>query len=120
MMTDPLGYNPEVVEGVDWSNDDLFFTHVWSDETSQFDDHPTKKWNYGGECYERQFKARVPVAIKDSETLIELWLQMMIDNYPDAAGFWAVERAEERAEQTATDDLAPCNNQQMFDQRPTF
>lgn len=72
---------------VDWSNDDLFFTYTWSDETSEFDDHPTKRWSGGLECYTRKYKARVPVAFKDCPVLIDKFIILMED-YPEAEGFW--------------------------------
>jgi len=73
---------------MDWGNDQLFFTHDWWDETSQFDDHPSKRWCGGLECYERQFKARVPIAFKDCDEAIELFITWIQENYPDEEGFW--------------------------------
>jgi hypothetical protein len=73
---------------MDWGNDRLFFTHDWWDETSQFDDHLSKRWCGGLECYERQFKARVPVAFKDCDEAIEWFIVWMQDNHPDEEGFW--------------------------------
>lgn len=72
--------------GIDWDNDDLFFTYEWEDETSQFD--PKGKWHYGGEYYSRIYRARVPVAFKNSDEMSWEFVEMMMDKYPDTQGFW--------------------------------
>ena len=59
---------------LDWSDDSLFYTHTWSDETSQFDDHPSKRWCPGLECYERTYKARVPIALRNCDEAIEWFI----------------------------------------------
>ena len=73
---------------IDWRNDDLFFTHVWRDETSQFDNHPSVRWQGGGEYYDREFKARVPIAFRNCEEMVDKFIMMMMDDYPDEKGFW--------------------------------
>ncbi len=72
--------------GMDWNNDDLFFTHEWVDETSQFDTHPSVRWT--GECYDRTYRARVPKAFENCDELIDKFITMMVDDYPDVADFW--------------------------------
>ena len=76
------------INGVDWSDESLFFTHRWRDETSQFDSHPSVRWNYGCECYERDMACRVPRAIEGCDELVESFVSMMMDEYPDTEGFW--------------------------------
>jgi hypothetical protein len=76
----------QVMEGMNWENDDLFFTHEFEDETSQFD--PKGTWNYGGEYYSRIYKCRVPIAFQHCELMIDNFVEMMMDNYPDTKGFW--------------------------------
>jgi hypothetical protein len=73
---------------MDWGNDQLFFTHDWWDETSQFDDHPSTRWCGGLECYERQFKARIPIAFKDCDEAIEWFIIWMQENHEIEQGFW--------------------------------
>lgn len=73
---------------MDWGNDQLFFTYSWFDETSQFDDHLSKRWCGGLECYQREFKARVPIAFKDCDDAIDQFISWMVDNHPDEEGFW--------------------------------
>jgi hypothetical protein len=73
---------------VDWSNDQLFFTHEWWDETSMWDSDPSVRYCYGSECYERKLRARVPIAFKNCDELIDAFICWMIDNYPDIEGFW--------------------------------
>lgn len=75
-----------VLEGMDWQNDDLFFTHSFEDETSMFD--PEGRWCYGGEYYSRTFYCRIPIAFRDCYVMIDNFLTMMLDNYPDEEGFW--------------------------------
>ena len=76
----------EELTGLDFANDELFFTHTWWDETSQFD--PKAKWVPGGEYYEREYKARVPIAFRDSEIMIDRFLLLMQEDYNDTSGFW--------------------------------
>ncbi len=82
-----MDFEPLVLN-VDWGNDALFYTYEWEDETSQFDDHPSVRWNYGSECYTRKFKARIPIAFRDCEELREQFIMLMTDSYPDVQGFW--------------------------------
>lgn len=76
------------IEGVDLSNDSLFYTHMYEDETSQFDPHPSRHWNHGCECYEREYKCRMPLAFKDCEELQGMFVEWMIGQGSRAAGFW--------------------------------
>lgn len=76
------------MEGMDWDNDSLFFTHEWRDETSQFDRHHSVRWEGGSECYTRDFKARVPLAFRDSDEMIDRFLTLMMEDFPDTEGFW--------------------------------
>jgi hypothetical protein len=78
--------NVDSLPGVDWANDSLFFTHEWEDETSQFD--PQGRWQGGSECYLRTFKARVPVAFRDCDELIEMFTLWVQENCPGCEGFW--------------------------------
>lgn len=73
--------------GVDWGNDELFFTHEWRDETSMFDSDPSTRFE--GEYYSRKFKARVPVAFRNSPEMITEFIGWMADRYPDCQAFWA-------------------------------
>ena len=77
---------PPELKGMDWDNDDLFFTHSYTDETSQFD--PQGRWNFGCECYERTYYCRIPKAFQDCEEMIERFLEIMLDNYSHIEGFW--------------------------------
>jgi hypothetical protein len=70
----------------DWSNDTLFFTYEWWEETSQWDTGPCVRWIH--EYHERLYKARVPLAFKDNDDAIEHFLMWVVDNYPDEPGFW--------------------------------
>ena len=49
-----------------------YVDYEYWDETSIFDDHPTRRWAHGTECYERRYKCRVPKDIK--EELIDDWI----------------------------------------------
>lgn len=69
-----------------WGNDELFFTYMWTDETSQFD--PKGRWCGGLECYEREYAARVPRALYASHELVDAFVTMMVDNFPEEKGFW--------------------------------
>lgn len=69
-----------------WGDDELFFTHTWTDETSQFD--PRGRWCPGLECYEATYSARVPRAIRSSDELVAAFTSMMADNFPEEKGFW--------------------------------
>ena len=40
-------------------------TLEWTDETSAYDDHPSVRW--GGSCYLRKMKVRVPSQLSDEE-----------------------------------------------------
>jgi hypothetical protein len=71
-----------------WSDDSLFFTHVWRDETSMFDDHPSVRWEGGGEYYSREFKCRVPKAFENCDELIDMFIEWMTDNATETKGFW--------------------------------
>lgn len=71
---------------LDWNNDDLFFTYEFEDETSMFDDHPSKRWAGGLDCYMRTYKCRVPIAFQDSEEMIDKFICMMEDSGDE--GFW--------------------------------
>ena len=73
---------------MDWSNDALFFKYAWRDETSQFDNHPSVRWEGGSEYYSREYKCRVPLAFKDCDELIEAFIELMQDKYPETTGFW--------------------------------
>ena len=74
------------LKGMDWDNNDLFFTHSFEEETSQFD--PKGRWVPGGEYYERTFYCRVPKAFQNCEEMIDVFVVTMMENYPDAKGFW--------------------------------
>ena len=86
-ISENIEYCPPTLTGMDWGNDTLFFTHTWRDETSQFDEHPSVRWCGGGDYYDREFKARVPIAFKDCEEMMDKFI-MMMDDYPDNEGFW--------------------------------
>jgi hypothetical protein len=88
MADESIDIDHEDLLGMDWANDSLFYTHDWWDETSQFDDHPSKRYCYGGEYYERQFKARVPLAFKDCDVMRDRFIDIMACDYPDTKGFW--------------------------------
>lgn len=75
---------------VNWSDDSLFFTHVWRDETSMFDDHPSVRWEGGTETYSREFKCRVPKAFENCDELIDMFITWMIDNAPETKDFWVI------------------------------
>ncbi len=74
------------LEGVDWSDDKLFYTYSWADETSEFDDHPSVRWN--GTSYSRDYKMRVPIALRGNEELVEAFVTMIIDNFEGVDGPW--------------------------------
>jgi hypothetical protein len=38
---------------IKWADDTLFFTYTYREETSQFDTHPSVRWEGGGEYYSR-------------------------------------------------------------------
>lgn len=92
MLENPSESSPEIeislpeLKGMDWTNDDLFFTHSFEDETSGFDSEGS--WNYGCECYERTYKCRVPIAFRECEEMIDKFVCMIMDDYPDIEGFW--------------------------------
>lgn len=71
---------------LDWDNDELFYTHVWEDETSQFD--PLGRWVGGGDYYSREYACRVPKVFQRCDELRDMFIDYMIDNHPDEAGFW--------------------------------
>lgn len=68
----PVGLNP--------SDESLWFTHEFWDETSQFDDHPTKRWC--GEAWERKYQIRVPRAFRLSDGMVRKWVEFALDNWP--------------------------------------
>jgi len=76
---------PEL-KGMDWGNDELFFTYSFVDESSQFD--PKAKWNFGCECYERTYYCRVPKAFQNCWEMIDEFVELMRSNYPTIEGFW--------------------------------
>lgn len=76
----------DTLTGMNWGDDSLFFTHSFTDETSQFDDHPTVK--FCGDYYSREYKVRIPIAFRESEDMTERFIELMIDNYPAVRGFW--------------------------------
>lgn len=76
---------------VKWKNNKLFFTYEWEEETSQFDDHPSRVWRHGTEMYVRTNRVRVPIALKGDGELCEAFAQMMVDYFPDTEGFWVDE-----------------------------
>lgn len=51
-----------------------YIDYEWWDETSMFDDHPTKRWVYGVDCYERRYCCRIPKEIADNEEAIFDWV----------------------------------------------
>jgi hypothetical protein len=77
---------PPELKGIDWDDDKLFFTYTFEEETSQFD--PNGRWVHGGEYYERSYWCRVPIAFQNCEEMIDAFVMMMRDNYPDTKGFW--------------------------------
>lgn len=81
---------PEIMlrrlEGVDWANDELFVTHTYTDETSQFD--PNGRWSPGLECYECEVKVRIPKGIAGNDELTAAFVEMMYDRFPDAEGYY--------------------------------
>ena len=78
---------PEIeLKGMDWANDELFFTYSFVDETSNFD--PKGRWNYGCECYERIYRCRIPTAFRECQKMIDRFICMMTDEYPDVKEFW--------------------------------
>lgn len=83
-----IDMQPERLAGMDWGNDALFYTHSWRDETSMYDEHPSVRWEGGGEYYSRKYKARIPLAFKDCDELIDHFIEWMCDNYPGEPGFW--------------------------------
>lgn len=70
---------------IKWADDTLFFTYAWRDETSQFDTHPSVRWEGGCEYY-RENKVRVPLAFKGCSYLIDQFIEWMMDC--PAEGFW--------------------------------
>ena len=76
------------LEGIDWDDDDLFYNHSFTDETSMFDEDPTKRWCPGLDCYEITINVRMPVAFQDCEEMQEAFIELMYDRYPDHPGFW--------------------------------
>lgn len=79
-------FEPSELKGMDWANDDLFFTHSFVDETSEFD--PKGRWSGGSDCYLRNYHCRVPIAFKNCEEMIDKFVCMIMDDYPDIEGFW--------------------------------
>ena len=73
---------------VDWSNDDLFFTYEWEVETNWTDDHQSKKWCPRTKCYLQTYKVRAPIAFKECDELISVFIAMMDDSFYDCEGFW--------------------------------
>jgi len=88
MLNDESVGNLVPMEGVDWNNDKLFYTHSWVDETSQFDTHPSVRWNFGCEVYERKYKCRMPIAFGESIELQDAFIELMDSQFPDADGYW--------------------------------
>jgi len=74
------------LRGVDWADDSLFFTYAYEDETSAFD--PNGKWCYGGEYYALTIRCRVPLAFKNCQELIDEFIEMMCNKWPDCDGFY--------------------------------
>lgn len=60
--------NCDLLDGEDYVDYEFW------DETSMFDDHPTKRWSYGIDCYERQYKCRIPKEISENEEAINDWI----------------------------------------------
>ena len=87
-MKQPAFLLGDDLKELDWENDALFFTHTWRDETSQFDDHPSKRWSGGLDCYTRDYSVRVPLAFEDNEELCDMFVEYMMDHYPGCKGFW--------------------------------
>lgn len=81
-----FGGTPEKLDGVDFTNDDLFYTHEFEDETSAFD--PKGRWQPGGEYYSRTYRVRVPIAFRGCEELVYKYINMIIDDYPGLEGVW--------------------------------
>jgi hypothetical protein len=73
---------------VDWFNKDLFYEYKYWEETSWFDESENKRWNGGLECYEVCVRVRVPKVFEHCETARDMWIDWMIDNYPDHKYFW--------------------------------
>jgi len=57
-----------------------YFNYEWWDETSQFDEHPTKRWCGGSECYERRYRCRVPIGLNQDDEAIQIWIGENLDN----------------------------------------
>jgi hypothetical protein len=80
---EPLNIEPDNIDKeMDWDNDELFFTHTFEDETSQFDDDPSVRWRPGGEYYSREYRIRVPIAFKNCDELIDKFIEWTLDNHP--------------------------------------
>ncbi len=86
MIQELFNFSKHQNSKLDWNNDDLFYTYSFWDETSAFDSKG--RWNFGLECYEREYKVRVPLAFKDNEEIAELWAYFFIEHYPEESGFW--------------------------------
>lgn len=69
---------------LDWLNDELFFIYSYWEETSMFDQGA--RWN--GVCYEVKLCVRVPRVFENCETSTQMFIDWMIDNYPDHPYFW--------------------------------
>lgn len=54
-----------------------YFIYSWWDETSQYDDNPTKRWVGGSEYYEAQYSCWLPDKAKE-------WTDEEIDEYIDS------------------------------------
>lgn len=63
-----------------FSDDSLFFTHEFEDETSAYD--PEGRWS--GVCYSRTYRCRIPIAFRDCSEAID-WF---IDSNLETDGFW--------------------------------
>jgi hypothetical protein len=75
------------MEGVDFSDNSLWFTYEWEDETSQFD--PKGRWCPGGEYYSRTYKMRVPKALEGNDELSYYFVEMIMNQYEGCdEGFW--------------------------------
>lgn len=72
--------------GLNLSDDSLWFTHEFTDETSQFDDHPTTRFN--GEGYSRKFRIRAPIAFRNSKKMLDEWVSWANDYCPCNGYLW--------------------------------
>ena len=62
-----------------------YFVYSWWDETSMYDDNPTKRWVGGGEYYEAKYSCWLP---DEAESWSESEINKYIDNHCEDEDFY--------------------------------